>query len=937
MSAQIQIRFEKVATERGSYWRSDAAYRAILGHLRKMAHDGHWKAAALGGGVEEGFEQAFSSLAYAYLKDKAPRLLDFMVGFQLVDRNEDNTKAVGIFGFKVGDQWLYAPVFFLNGDLKGHELLYIKKQDSFVPMKENWVNYLMSRRPHVLGEHSEQDTFEMGGLMPDVYSLSSRPNVGIGKRSADLLPGGVGDNKPDDAFNPKSLAKGIKEEHEHTNNSAVAKEIAKDHLTEDAGAYKKAHIDDWAKPAMPMLAAMQLKWASALYRTAKPRTKLAFDQVVAHPFQAALAEEAPRLDLGSVLSTSFPLLKTSFDLAQRYPAIKRGFDRFYGSDCFSRWAQQLRERQMSATMNIMPTVKRAAAKPRPQFRGDSLIPEAVLPEHPIKRGALEIRVLEDVSVTQNLDDLDDAEREKLLKDTVLIKDKRDPHSGEASKAYNTQVEQKLTNPHETGLYEVLEKPGNFERMLVISNPLSNEGQKDFCTLVRLGDGSKSWLNAHRTTLWADKVELREDYDKWFDGLGDKDSLTKGGIYLAINQAGNGTVPFEVTESYGDGAYRVNFKSHCDYSYRRADGLGRTSDGCGVQAACCGGDYVSAWGAKLYVDAEGRRGTKLRAIQGELRVPANFKFLKLKDPPKPKKDKDGFLMPSVSEDSGSEDRPILPGKLEDIQLMFTEKTAAMKVWGDHHEVTIRTKWAGDQRLRARDALISLVGDHGLTEKTAREILARAGRLGAVSYRVEFAPGFGDKRHMTKTAFGNNSILEGGPSAPPEMPPEVGMEMYGNRTSSRAMYPDEQHNLVPELDSSMVDPSHQDQWRNYTYEDFQNTMGQAQQAAQSGQKEVFDTAMISGMLKSVRQDSLVDRYLGDLLKALDKLGRILFMFYWHQEEFEDRYGKQDLPELEDSLRNAFETLGDVTLFLKEKTVEPSFEAQESEPEVEEAARI
>jgi hypothetical protein len=58
------------------------------------------------------------------------------------------------------------------------------------------------------------------------------------------------------------------------------------------------------------------------------------------------------------------------------------------------------------------------------------------------------------------------------------------------------------------------------------------------------------------------------------------------------------------------------------------------------------------------------------------------------------------------------------------------------------------------------------------------------------------------------------------------------------------------------------------------------------------------MIGGMLKAVRQDTLVDRYLGDLMKGVDKLGRLLFMFYWHQEEFADRYGKSDLPELEDS---------------------------------------
>jgi hypothetical protein len=94
----------------------------------------------------------------------------------------------------------------------------------------------------------------------------------------------------------------------------------------------------------------------------------------------------------------------------------------------------------------------------------------------------------------------------------------------------------------------------------------------------------------------------------------------------------------------------------------------------------------------------------------------------------------------------------------------------------------------------------------------------------------------------------------------------------------------------------------------------------QAAETGQKEVFDTAMIGSMLRAVRDDSLVDRYMGELTNGLDKLGRILFMFYWHGDRFADRYGKSDMPELEDSLRNAFEMLGDVILFLKQKTIEP-----------------
>jgi hypothetical protein len=51
----------------------------------------------------------------------------------------------------------------------------------------------------------------------------------------DQLKGGLGDNKPDSAFDKKELAKGIKVEMEHTTNPKIAKEVAKDHLTEFKG------------------------------------------------------------------------------------------------------------------------------------------------------------------------------------------------------------------------------------------------------------------------------------------------------------------------------------------------------------------------------------------------------------------------------------------------------------------------------------------------------------------------------------------------------------------------------------------------------------------------------------------------------------------------------------------------------------------------------
>jgi hypothetical protein len=146
----------------------------IHGRLVKYVGNRH-KIASIGGDQETQFEQAFASLAYTYIKDKAPRLLDFLVGFQLVDRNDDNTKAIGIFGFNVGKTWLYSPVFFLNGDLKGHELLYLKEQDMFVPMKENWVNYVISKKPHVLGNSVRGTSQNLNIQNPDIRSLSIPP------------------------------------------------------------------------------------------------------------------------------------------------------------------------------------------------------------------------------------------------------------------------------------------------------------------------------------------------------------------------------------------------------------------------------------------------------------------------------------------------------------------------------------------------------------------------------------------------------------------------------------------------------------------------------------------------------------------------------------------------------------------------------------------
>jgi len=58
-------------------------------------------------------------------------------------------------------------------------------------------------------------------------------------KDKEKLHGGKGDYKPDSDFNSQQLEIGIKHEMEHTKNRKIAKEIAKDHLSEDPNYYKK--------------------------------------------------------------------------------------------------------------------------------------------------------------------------------------------------------------------------------------------------------------------------------------------------------------------------------------------------------------------------------------------------------------------------------------------------------------------------------------------------------------------------------------------------------------------------------------------------------------------------------------------------------------------------------------------------------------------------
>ena len=115
--------------------------------MSEITINGDWrKAAATQTQSLDEIEQAFMDQASAAVQSKAAPIMKapYRLGFEVVHRNDDNTRLVGIFVFRVNKDLFYSPVFFINGSIKGTDLFYRHSAKAFVPCTERWLEYLIS-------------------------------------------------------------------------------------------------------------------------------------------------------------------------------------------------------------------------------------------------------------------------------------------------------------------------------------------------------------------------------------------------------------------------------------------------------------------------------------------------------------------------------------------------------------------------------------------------------------------------------------------------------------------------------------------------------------------------------------------------------------------------------------------------------------------------
>jgi hypothetical protein len=87
-------------------------------------------------------------------------------------------------------------------------------------------------------------------------------------------------------------------------------------------------------------------------------------------------------------------------------------------------------------------------------------------------------------------------------------------------------------------------------------------------------------------------------------------------------------------------------------------------------------------------------------------------------------------------------------------------------------------------------------------------------------------------------------------------------------------------------------------------------------QRGVGSLFEHGVVGALTNTYDSAALIDTYMPDLQTALDRIGRVLFLFYWKPEDFATAFGSDDQSQLENKLVSNFKSFGDLVMELLQK---------------------
>lgn len=736
---------------------------------------------------QQQLEQDFGALAYNFLADRAPKLIDYLLGFETVDQEEDGSRAVGIFGFKIDDVYYYVPVFFIHNQIKGMDMLFNKKTNTFIPLQEPWIDHILHTETINLGEPANNPT-ELG---QDFESLNF-----------DFLSSPPG---PKTASSPECV------------NDIANKgfEVWNDIQTKIA---ESLDIDNEFKEAFASTIACVQNKGKEIYKYAED---------VSHSDLVAFLEDSGGPNAVSILANSFNNIKFANAALTFYPSVK------------------------SLIVN--------------EF-SEKLAPKAAQEK---------VKVVTDASEIE-----DDLDRKKIVTHGFTIKDIRD--SSEKSEVFPNDYTQKFTNPSEPGKYDVLLSNGGTTEAWVFLPALPDA---QYVTAYEPKTKSTMSVKANKLFVRGDKID---DSKTPYKDAVDLDKMDIHKKYVFIDDGLRTSGIFCPSSIVAANNARTTVKGYFKHNY----------------------DPIvneSTWSPTYHEDTDVNEvqiadfeSKSLRVVGDKLIVPSNWKALEV-----------GDSFRSLLDDPNGSQIAFEPGNLLDLdEALFKNAVHKLIVenpdrFGNNYFICMDDFTEGP--LTYKTAACKLVKGYGLNVDDAYELLKEA------DINIK-------SRRLVKIAQGV------GVAMPPPHPEQMTVDPY---TGAMMQSPQTQQMAgeftgVPALQDpmqpgfNMGGQSDADVSGGASGGVDEEVASLLEQAAQTGQRKVFDQGAIAGLTKIYDVSSVIDMYLPDMVKAMDRLGRILFLYYWKNLEFTDRYGSEDIANMEDNLRSVFKNYGDLILKLKEKSI-------------------
>lgn len=757
---------------------------------------------------EQTFEQSIAELAVNTLKTKVPALMDYALAFQLVDRGEDDTNAVGFFGFKVGEALLYVPIIFRNGEIKGTELCYVVDEDRFVPLSDDWVNQLIRRKTFTIGSPAGKNRQQQGVTGPDLRRLRVPPTEA--KIGEDLsLESGANWAR----FGIKMFDSVLERATEKVAGCPLPEFLAKRGITVQ-------FLED---------AKGNPKLASAVFAMYSPEDFLA-------------AMESQEKTAKSKITSS----KSGLGGAGAPSVYKRDVQIFSGDDALNNPAE--------------------------------------------------------------MESLSEAEKKQVLNGNVVVKDGRP--EAKKRKVYDTDMTKRLTNPTDGGLYDVITESGEIAKLWVlIPKVIGSGGTRDLRFVL---NGKGEYMLTPKTTIWTTKqyvlTEVLEELAKFGDLLKSKDSWDTDSAngFVIVDARGQYAVgPFTVDTviENEDGTttllveqQRPRLEGTKD---RVVSGAPRERTGMPFDGALFTDDGV--------VNLSNGDHDANQPYKGYSGTYDNVRKVVLTDKPikNPVVSNGVVLVPRNGEfrviKLGDQMRlSSSPGSSADLYLQIGKFAEAVDTMYDGHLFRIETGKGMRAVSTIKEAYEVLCREVGISGDDAREIIEAVQdhpwkKHASFVQKIAAMPFDSPDFQAAHDPIYDAPVQQGGISTTNLLPEHASFD-----PGSAQVY-------RPQKDDNV------NKYQNMYDGDVKNL----NKATELGQKDVFDASAISALVNVNDPSDEIEDYLPDFMRCLDKLGRVMFMFYWHGEELQERYGKTEAKNLEDDVRNVFENLGDTVLDLKKSS--------------------